>query len=60
MPNLCDFALTVYVGNSQSLREAGNSGIIITSLWVVRNQGALQVAVAGSQSHGVQLPQEKH
>lgn len=26
----------------------------------MRNQGALQVAVPGSQSHGMQLPQEKH
>lgn len=44
------------VGNSRSLQETGNSGVIIALLWVVRNQGALQVAVLGSQSHGVQLP----
>lgn len=48
------------VGNSQSLQGTGNSGVIIALPWVVRNPGALQVAVLGSQSHGVQLPQEKH
>ena len=58
--NLYGSALGVDVGNSRSLQETGNSGIIIALPWVVRNQGALQVAVPGSQSHGMQLPQEKH
>lgn len=52
-------ALGVDVGNSRSSRGTGNSGVIITLPWVVRNQGALQVAVPGSQSHGMQLPQER-
>lgn len=60
VPSLYGSALGVDVGNSRSLQETGNSGIIIASPWVVRNQGALQVAVPGSQSHGMQLPQEKH
>lgn len=59
-PSLYGSALGVDVGNSWSLQETGNSGIIIALLWVVRNQGALQVAVPGSQSHGMQLPQEKY
>lgn len=60
VPSLHGSALGVDVGNSRFLQETGNSGTIIASPWVVRNQGALQVAVPGSQSHGMQLPQEKH
>lgn len=46
VPTLHGSALRVDVGNSRSLQEPGNSGVILTLPWVVRNRGVLQLCCA--------------